>query len=544
MSSLTYWRKREAEAQKTYIKEERAYDKRIQKIYMDMLDACQKEIEAFYGKYATAEKISIAEAKKRVSKMDIAAYERKAKKYVEDASKDRRINGGRTNFKGYYFSEKANAEMRLYNATMKINRLEMLKANIGLEMVKGHAELETFLESVLDKRTYDEIERMAGILGESIVQNARAAHAIVNASFHNATFSERLWNYHDTMKADMDKLLQTGLIQGKNGRVLAREMRQYYIGPEKLKNGKNGAIFNTERLMRTELTRVQTEAQKQSFVRNGFKQYTFIANSGCCDACSEINGKHFNVKDMMPGENAPPMHPFCRCGIAAYEDSDEYEAWLDYLESGGTTADWNEFAKKEWEKAKKSLANSVIRNTIKSLDIDDFKVLAHGKGIQQDVLDTITKTIKEFEESGDMYIAGTHFGEFYDKKTGKPALFQVFQDANGLTQLNINTKMLAGRSVEEINEIIAGTETNLPTNIREALIHECGHAKAYYGKSAAEVDAMNTALEQKHIAGVSPYAMTDGAECIAEVEVLLHRGEEVPEEAMVLYNEYVKGKAK
>lgn len=24
-----------------------------------------------------------------------------------------------------------------------------------------------------------------------------------------------------------------------------------------------------------------------------------------------------------------------RCGVAAYEDRDEYEAWLDYLEAGG-----------------------------------------------------------------------------------------------------------------------------------------------------------------------------------------------------------------
>ena len=35
------------------------------------------------------------------------------------------------------FSDKANAEMRLYNLTMKVNRLELLKAQIGL--VKGFA---------------------------------------------------------------------------------------------------------------------------------------------------------------------------------------------------------------------------------------------------------------------------------------------------------------------------------------------------------------------------------------------------------------------
>ena len=73
---------------------------------------------------------TLAEAKKRVSELDIKAYERKAEKYVRD--KD--------------FSEETNAEMRLYNATMKINRLEMLKANIGLELVDGFNDLQKYYE--------------------------------------------------------------------------------------------------------------------------------------------------------------------------------------------------------------------------------------------------------------------------------------------------------------------------------------------------------------------------------------------------------------
>ena len=75
--------------------------------------------------------------------------------------------------------------------------------------------------------------------------------------------------------------------------------------------------------------------------KNGFEEYTFIANGGCCDICQGINGKHFKIAKMMPGENAPPMHPHCRCSVAAYEDSEEYEAWLDFLDKGGTTEEWN-----------------------------------------------------------------------------------------------------------------------------------------------------------------------------------------------------------
>ena len=36
-------------------------------------------------------------------------------------------------------------------------------------------------------------------------------------------------------------------------------------------------------------------------------------------------------------------------------------------------------------------------------------------------------------------------------------------------------------------------------------------------------------------------AEMEGAECIAEVEVLLFRGQKVPEKAIQLYNEFVKG---
>lgn len=328
MNSRDYWAQREAEALERRITDEKEYDRQIKKIYTDMLDACQREIDAFYGKYAAKEGITLAEAKKRVKQIDIAAYERKAKRYVKE--KD--------------FSAKANEEMRLYNATMKINRLEMLKANIGLELISGHEELEKFMGGILKGRTEDELRRQAGILGKTIKNNAKNAAAIVNASFHNATFSDRIWQYQNMMKADLSKLLQTGLIQGKNPRAIASDLKKYWFGKDPRTGG--GAVYCMERLMRTELARVQTEAQKQSFERNGFEEYEFIVNNGCCDICRALNGKHFKVIKMMPGENAPPMHPHCRCSTAAYEDSKEYKEWLNFLANGGTTAAYNDLKEK------------------------------------------------------------------------------------------------------------------------------------------------------------------------------------------------------
>lgn len=365
MASKSYWQRREAEALRNYVRDEKGYSRQVKEIYKNMLDACQKEIDGFFGRYARKEGITIAEAKKRVSKLDIEAYERKAKKYVKE--KD--------------FSEKANEEMRLYNLTMKTNRLEMLKANLGLELVSGHDELEKFMRGILRGRTEEELERQAGILGKTIRNNARMAEVIPNASFHNATFSDRIWMYQELLKSDLSKLLQSGLIQGKNPRLLARELQKKFGESE----------YNSERLMRTELARVQTEAQKQSFERNGFKQYTFIVNGGCCPLCEAVakkNGGHYYIKDMMPGENAPPMHPNCRCSTAAYEDNEDYEAWMDFLDKGGTTEEWNKL-----KKTGKSVAKDSGSSIMKSSSTKEY-IEVHSVGkIDRDIYKCITEEI-------------------------------------------------------------------------------------------------------------------------------------------------------
>lgn len=315
--SSDYWRKREEENLKTNRKSEAEYEKVINDTYKYMLDQIQKEINGFYAKYARAEGITLSEAKRRVSKIDIEEYGRKAARYVK--TKD--------------FSKQANDEMRLYNATMKINRLELLKANIGLELVAGFDELQKYFEEKLTNRTMDEFKRQSGILGRTVQNNEKAAHAVVNASFKNATYSDRIWMYQGMLKAELDSLLKTGLIQGKHPTEFARHLQKRF----------GVSAYNANRLMVTELARVQTEAQKQSFIRNGFAQYTFLAIGTACEACRALDEKHFDIDKMMPGENAPPMHPNCRCSVAAYMDSEEYEEWIEtYKEHGMSFEEWKQ----------------------------------------------------------------------------------------------------------------------------------------------------------------------------------------------------------
>lgn len=326
MTSREYWAKREEDALRHYAAQEKDYDKEINRVYQSMLDQIQRDIDSFYQRYATAEGITMAEARRRVASADIEAYERRAARYVRERN----------------FSDKANAEMRLYNTMMRVNRLELLKAQIAMELLAGTEELDQYLEEILRGRTLEELERQAGILGKSVPDSGAAADTIVHASFHNASWSERIWRNQAQLRGTLNRLLQSGLIRGVNSRELARQLRREF----------DVSRYQAERLMRTELARVQTAAQKAEFEENDVTMYEFMANRNCCDACQALDGKHFQVADMEPGLNAAPVHPNCRCAVAPWEDDEEYEAWLDYLSKGGTTAQWEAHGKAKWLKNK------------------------------------------------------------------------------------------------------------------------------------------------------------------------------------------------
>lgn len=378
-NSRDYWRDREEANRTANIKSEKQYAKEISEIYDYMMDQCQKEINGFYAKYAKKEGITMAEAKKRAAKVDIEEYQRKAKKYVKD--KD--------------FSEQANAEMRLYNLTMKVNRLELLKANIGLEMVSGFDELQKYYDEKLTDRTLEEFDRQAGILGKTVQDNAKAARSIVGASFQNATYSERIWMYQSMMKADLGKLLQEGLVQGKSAAELSRHLVKRF-GVSK---------YNAQRLMVTELRRVQTDAAKKSYEANGNEEYEYMATGpNPCAVCQSLNGNVFKVKKMMPGENAPPMHPSCHCSTAPHWDEASYQEWLDtYKEHGLGYQEWLG-SKEHIDKMSKrhSYTGNVWPkegNKISAAQLKTLKKYANDKGVKLvsfDNFDGDTDLIREF----------------------------------------------------------------------------------------------------------------------------------------------------
>ena len=469
INSQEYWRKREEEALKHYIKDEKQYSKEIENIYRNMLDQCQKEIESYYAKYASKENISLAEAKKRISKHDVKAFERKAARYVKD--KD--------------FSAKANEELRLYNATMRINRLEMLKANIGLELISGSEEIERFMSKILGKRTEEELQRQAGILGKTIKNNAQKAHAIVNGSFHSGTFSDRIWQYQDLMREELGALLQTGLIQGKNPRALTKDLKKYFIG----KDGTGGMRYCMERLMRTELARVQTEAQKQSYLEDDIEEYKFIANGGCCPICTALNGKRFKVSKMMPGENAPPVHPHCRCSTAPFFDRKEFDELLNFIEKGGTEEEWNKL------KAQKTIPATTKKHKGLSAKIGGDGVPEHDEPILLQTIDfddkeKVNEVLTNFEKSAKIQAVETacvitKSGKVYKCFGTKDRVFPDFDLKDELFGAIVSHN----HPITETSYSFSGDDLSLFQDFNLEILRGCDEVYTYkFTRDATDVD--------------------------------------------------------
>ena len=295
MNDSTYWRAREEEHIRKQIKSDKQISSEIDRRLQDALSAIQVDIEANWSNYASKEGISVAEAKKRASKMDVEKFSERAKQYVSD--KD--------------FSPEANYYLKIYNLTMRISRLELLKSQIGLELVASTDELNRHLSDILSAEAAVEYERQAGILHATLGSNYFSkVESIVRGSHQTATFSENIWRYQAELKAELDKLLVRAITQGKNPREMARDLRKAF----------DVMKYQAERLMRTEQARIQQEVQKDSYETYGFEEYEFIAEPSACHLCKPLDGKVFKTKNMQPGNNAAPMHPNCRCSTAAYFD--------------------------------------------------------------------------------------------------------------------------------------------------------------------------------------------------------------------------------
>lgn len=337
-----YWKKRIEAEQLAKMERGATLGEEMDRLYSYHFNELEKEIRAFEQRYADKNGLSLSEVKARVDDFDVKAFEEKAKRYVAEKN----------------FSARANSELALYNLKMKTNRLALLQYQLDLELVALAEDERQLTERFLNDEFIKVIETQSGLLGQSVLsasQVGTVAQVVLNTPFKDVVWSERIWQRQNALREVVARMTERLLLQGKNPTTMVSQLRKEF----------DVSASEAKRLAVTEGARVATEAQKQSYIANGYDEYEFIAEPSACRICAKLDGKIFKVKDMIPGENASPMHPWCHCSTGAHADDKAGGSTLDREAPNGV---WGEAKQAE---AKKSGQRQIAGDSRKLLTFEE-----------------------------------------------------------------------------------------------------------------------------------------------------------------------------
>lgn len=304
----------ERKAQAELIKRDLDRDRIITELYQESYDRLQAQIDKFYLGYAGREGLTKQEAMKRASEFDVTKFAEKARKAVKE--KD--------------FSHKTNTWLRVYNLKMKVSRLELLKAELDLEINSLTSNLDEVFDKARRSEYLAEYKRQAGILGIFSSSGAKnRLEAILDADFYGQSFSSRVWG-----KNGLQSQLQRDVFASLNR--IYTDMNGYQKEMKRLAERYNTSESSAKRLLKTEIARINADTDHAMLRENGFTHMIFVAESGACDICKPLDNTAVPIDKVEKGVNMFPMHPNCRCSAYGhiemkYKDGrstlDEFEKW-------------------------------------------------------------------------------------------------------------------------------------------------------------------------------------------------------------------------
>lgn len=306
---------------------------KVNKAYDDSLERLKKEIDHIMSDYSPTEKIDYDKYKELLQ--------------IYNTTKDKRVKA------------EAKRLIKENSAAYRIQRKEALSKAIEIEKLKqvdsqlslGGKHLKNVYSSVLND------------LGGARVSK-KYLDEVLNHEWAGSNFSKRVWHNQDVLAKSLESNLLQSFASGKSNKQIADEL-EYHT---------NLGRYAANRLIRTETSYMVNSADLESSKQRGIKAKKFQANldKRTSKICREHNQKVILIDDIKIGENAPPLHPFCRSFL-----SDVLEGW-DY-------------------ETEEELMTLVTENTDNAVDVNTEK----GYNINDKV--ELPTTLSNFKEYGDTW---------------------------------------------------------------------------------------------------------------------------------------------
>lgn len=305
-NSGEYWKKRFQQIEEAQHQDGVQVYAEIEKQYRTAQRQIEGQIQAWYGRFATNNGVTIQEARRMLSAKELAELKWDVQQYIQ--------YGEQNALSGTWVKELENASARFH-----ISRLEALKLQTqqSLEVLFGN-QLDSFDRGMRELyksgyyRTAFEVQKGFGIGWDFATLDDKQIDKVIRKPWavDGKNFSERIWGNKQKLINELNQTLTKNIVLGQDPQKAIDEIAR------KMNSSKTAA----GRLVMTEEAFFSSAAQKDCFTELDVEQYEIVAtlDSHTSDICQEMDGKHFPMSQWEVGVTAPPFHVWCRTTTVPY----------------------------------------------------------------------------------------------------------------------------------------------------------------------------------------------------------------------------------
>ena len=453
-----YWTKRFEEEEKQRNISNKSYTKEIERQYKIAENKIKNDIEKWYIRIADNNQISLADAKKLLTKDELKEFKWTLAEYIQKAKS------------GAWKKELENVSARVH-----IQRLEALQLQVknNIETLRNNENkmLEDYLIKNYEDTYYHslyEISKGLNLKTSFATLDKNKINQVIGKPWlkDGKTFSDRIWQDKEQLINTLRTKITQSFITGSTLDEAVEDISKFVS--DKIKNKE----YVARRLLETESAAYASKAQIEAFKSIDVEKYEIVATLDLhtSEICQEMDGKVFNISDQEIGVTVPPFHSHCRTVIAPYFDDEPTRASRD---ENGEYKEVKYMNYKEWKDQyiKKSHTQVNNKNNLESKNKSDIIKLRSAE-IDKEIKENVLKDVKH--KGGLLPNAKQIL-----KNTGLDESIKIttLNGARGETNFKEILTQKKGITINKFNEICLDFDDKRKIAYREkTLFHESYHA--------------------------------------------------------------------
>ncbi|MBI4858647.1 MAG: minor capsid protein [Acetobacterium woodii] len=312
MKQSDYWKNRFTQLEASQNQKGLEYYATLEREFEKAAQKTDKELAAWYSRYATNEGIILDEAKRQLNTRELSEFRMSVDEYIK---KGETLN----------YSDEWAVELERASVKFHVTRLEALKLQMQQQVETAYGyELDTFDGFIADQYTAGyyhtafEVQKGLGVGIDMMKLDDKKIAKLITKPWatDGQNFSSRIWRDKSKLMNELPTILTQATIRGdgyaKTTKLLAD---RFNVSKSQAKN-----------LVITESAFFSSASQTDCFNDLGVKQYEIIAtlDGKTSPICRMMDGKVFDMKDRKSGITCAPFHGRCRSTSAPYFN-DEFE---------------------------------------------------------------------------------------------------------------------------------------------------------------------------------------------------------------------------